>query len=87
MHKTLNEFIIIIFILAVLIGCKSNINKENYNQLKVGMKYKQVVELFGKPNMCDSTTMHKSCTWGNEKKYIYINFVDGKVALFLNNGL
>ena len=78
---------VMLLIAASLVGCKSRINQENYNQIELGMQYETVVDLLGEPDNCDSALMANNCTWGNEEKYINVKFVDGQVILFGSNGL
>ena len=88
MSRRLYGFLMaMLLIAACLVGCKSRINQENYNRLELGMQYEVVVDLLGEPDNCDSALMANSCTWGNEKKYINVKFVDGQVVLFGSNGL
>ncbi|MCF8026433.1 MAG: DUF3862 domain-containing protein [Desulfobacteraceae bacterium] len=78
---------VIIISAVVLAGCGNRINQENYNRLEVGMKYEQVVELLGEPDNCNSAMMANNCTWGSEKRYINVKFVDGQVVLFSSKGI
>lgn len=41
--------ILLIVLATLLIGC-SKLNKENYDKLKVGMGYEEVVAILGKPD-------------------------------------
>ncbi len=70
----------------LLVGC-SRLSRENYDKLRVGMEYKEVVAILGKPDTCSDTLVAKSCTWGNERKYITINFIGDKVILYLSKNL
>jgi hypothetical protein len=70
----------------ILAGC-SKVNRENYDKVKVGMEYSQVIALIGEPNKCDAALGMKNCVWGNETKNITINFVAEKVALPSMKGL
>jgi len=40
------------------------VNRENYDKVKVGMEYFQVIELIGEPDKCDAALGMKNCVWG-----------------------
>jgi hypothetical protein len=81
---------VVYVMLAVLIisvlGC-SKISKENYNKLKVGMAYEEVVNILGSPGSCSETLGTKSCVWGSEKRQIKVSFIASKAAAFSSRGL
>ena len=82
---------IVIFLFLTLamgpVGC-SKVNKENYDQLKVGMGYDQVVELIGKPDTCEESVLGtKRCVWTDSAKQIKINFVADKAMLMSSKNL
>ncbi len=72
------------FLLAV--GC-SKLTTENYDQLKVGMNYDEVVTILGKADECSGAIGIKNCTWGNDKKYVTVSFAGNKVIVFSGHGL
>lgn len=72
--------------LLLSIGC-SKVTKENYNRLKMGMDYGEVVEILGKANECKDVIAIKNCMWGDEKKTIKVSFAGEKVILFSAQGL
>lgn len=78
----------IILIAAVLIfaGC-SKLTKENYNKISTGMSYKKVVSILGSADSCDESIGITSCKWGDEKKYISIQFIAGKASIFSNKNI
>ncbi|HUL12571.1 MAG TPA: hypothetical protein VLU73_10415 [Methylococcaceae bacterium] len=86
--KISNRVLIVIIGLVCigLIGC-SKIDKENYDKLKVGMGYDEVVQLLGDPAQCESVVGVKSCTWGEPPKTITIRLIADKVVLFQSEGL
>ncbi len=85
--RLLTKFIAVVLLFSlVLVGC-SKMNQENYNKIKIGMDYQQVIEIIGNPDKCDAAFGTKSCIWGNEKKNISIKFVADKVALPTMKGL
>jgi hypothetical protein len=69
-----------------LAGC-SKVTQENYDKLKMGMDYAEVVQLLGEPEQCESLIAAKSCTWGKAPKTIAIQLVADKVILFQGQGL
>ncbi|MEN8260766.1 MAG: hypothetical protein ABFS02_09315 [Pseudomonadota bacterium] len=72
--------------LTALSGC-DKVNRENYDKLKMGMEYKEVITLLGEPQSCQSILTAKSCVWGKPPKTIDIKLIAGKVVLFSNEGL
>ena len=77
-------FLVIIVLISV--GC-SKLNKENYEKLKMGMAYSEVISILGKADKCDSTIGVKSCTWDSEAKQIKVKFIAEKVVFFSEEGL
>ena len=73
-------------LLVTVTGC-SKLTTENYDQLKIGMSYGQVVALLGKADECSGAIGIKNCRWGNDKKNIVVNFAGDKVILFAAQGL
>ena len=68
------------------IGC-SKLTVKNYEQLKTGMEYNEVVKILGQAEECSSVIGLKKCTWGDGKKYIKVNFAGDKVIMFSAEGL
>ncbi len=83
------RFGLAILILAIILGMTgcSKVNKQNYDQLKLGMGYPEVVALLGEPNQCDALVGFKSCVWGKGEKNITVRLVADKVILFESQGL
>jgi len=75
----------------MLAGCSSNgrssVSRENYNRLKMGMSYEEVITILGAGNTCDNAVGDRSCIWGDEKKNIGVQFVGGKVVFLTSKGL
>jgi hypothetical protein len=65
----------------------SKVTKENYDMLEIGMEYNKVTELLGDPKSCTESIGVKSCTWGNERKYIEMNFFGDKTVVFKSVGI
>ncbi len=76
--------------IALILGCLGACNKisqENYDQLKVGMKYPRVVELLGEPTSCETLLTAKQCTFGADPKTITVQLISDQVILFSSTGL
>jgi len=85
--KRPKKLIVMALLLSVILfGC-SKLNRENYDKIKVGMNYQQVVSIIGDPDKCDAIMGSKNCVWGNENKNITINFIGDKVFFLSMNGL
>ncbi|SMF97016.1 SmpA / OmlA family protein [Methylomagnum ishizawai] len=71
-----------------LAGCGSPVNQRNYDQLKMGMEFDQVVKLLGKPSECDAVMAIKNCRWGKPPAAtISVRFIADQVVLFKAQGL
>lgn len=72
-------------------GCSNNgrssVSKVNYNKLKMGMSYEEVITILGAGNSCDNAEGDRSCIWGDETKNIGVQFVGGRVAFITSKGL
>jgi hypothetical protein len=73
-------------LLLALLGC-SQITLENYGKITVGMPYDDVTQLLGKPDQCDDVMGVRNCKWGDDKRYVNVSFVAGKVLLFSSSNL
>jgi len=76
----MNWRILTIAILVLLAGC-SKVSKENYDKLKTGQDYDEVVNLLGKPDKCSDMLGATSCTWGSEERNIQVSFINKKLLL------
>ena len=72
--------------LLLAVGC-NKLTTENYDRLKVGMDYDGVVAIIGEADECGGAIGIKNCTWGDDKKYVTVNFVGDKVIMFSGQGL
>ena len=78
---------ICIFSMPALTGC-SKVTKVNFDKIKIGMSYQDVVEILGKPDTCEKTVLKtKSCMWGSSDKQIKIKFVVDIVAWRSSKGI
>lgn len=51
------------------------------------MDYEEVIKIFGETDDCSGALGIKSCKWGNDEKYVKVNFAAGKVVMFSSYGL
>jgi len=86
MRTFIKQIALALLISFVLFGC-SKVNRENYDKIKVGMEYFQVIKLIGEPDKCDAALGMKNCVWGNETKNITIGFIAEKVVMPTMTGL
>jgi len=70
----------------ILLGC-SKITQENYNKLKIGMDYNEVLEILGKPDQCESVLNIKNCIWKESSKSITIKIIADKVVFLSSHGI
>ena len=64
------------------------VNKENYDKIKIGMSYEEVLGILGKPDTCqDPVLKTRSCIWGSSDKQIKIKFVVDTVAWRSSKGI
>lgn len=73
--------------LCLLLAACNKINAENFAKLKSGMLRSEVDTLLGAPTECKGALGVTSCTWGDDKSYISIQFAGDKVVLFSGEGL
>jgi hypothetical protein len=78
--------VLLIAFAALLVGC-NKLSKANYDKLKVGMGYDEVVAIFGRPDSCSVTYVAKGCKWGDEGKNVTIGFIDDKVILYKSTNI
>jgi len=72
---------------CVLLAACSKINQDNYSKLKAGMPKSDVESLLGSPTECSGAIGLTSCTWGDEKTFISVQFAGDKVMMFSGQGL
>lgn len=72
--------------MLILLGC-SKINQENYDKLKVGMDYDEVLKILGKPDNCESILNMKNCIWEESSKSITIKIAANKVVFISSYGI
>ncbi len=72
---------------ALLLAACNKITQENFAQLEAGMPRAQVEQLLGKPSECAGALGMTSCTWGDDKRFISVQFAGDKVLMFSGKGL
>ncbi len=78
-----------IFVLCTLLtlAACSKVNQENYAKISAGMSKIEVEKLLGSPADCSGAVGLSSCTWGDEKSFISVQFAGDKVVIFSGSGL
>ncbi len=71
---------------VLLVAC-SKVNQENYSKLEAGMAKSDVESLLGSPAECSGAAGLTSCSWGDEKASISVQFAGEKVMMFSGSGL
>jgi uncharacterized protein YceK len=72
--------------LLLLAGC-SKVTKANYDKIKTGMQYDEVVRLIGEPTDCSEAIGLSSCTWKSGDAEVTVNFIANKVTISSASGL
>ena len=72
----------ILCLAALLLAACSKVTIDNYNRLKTGQSYDEIVAILGQPTRCDEVIGVRQCVWGDEQRSIKIGFV-GNAALTL----
>lgn len=70
----------------LLLAC-SKVNQQNYAKLKAGMPRAEVESLLGAPTECSGALGISSCTWGDDKSFISVQYAGDKVLMFSGKGL
>jgi hypothetical protein len=72
---------------ALTLAACSKVNQENYSRLSAGMTKAEVETLLGGSGECSGAVGLASCTWGDEKSSISVQFAADKVVMFSASGL
>lgn len=72
---------------CLLLAACNKVNQENFSKLKTGMSKTEVEQLLGAPRECAGALGFTSCTWGDEKTFISIQFAQDQVLMFSGSGL
>ena len=79
--------VICVSLIPVIVGC-SKVNQENFDKIKIGMTYEEVVAILGKQQTCEEIIMKtKDCMWGSSSKQVNIKFVGDTVVWKSAKGL
>lgn len=62
-------------------GCAERLSLANYEKLKVGQPYAEVVEILGEPTRCDELLGVRTCDWGTPERGVNVRFVASQVLL------
>lgn len=73
--------------LLLLLSACSKVTEANYAKLTASMDKAEVQALLGAPTECSGALGISSCTWGDEKTSISVQFAADKVLLFSGQGL
>ena len=72
---------------CLLLTACNKLSQDNYAQLKPGMSKTEVEGLLGKPTECAGALGMSSCTWGDEQRFISVQYAGDQVLLFSGKGL
>lgn len=70
----------------ILAGC-NKLTMENYSKIKTGMSRGEVEQLVGTPEQCSGALAMNSCTWGDEQRFVSVQYAADKVVLYTEQGL
>ena len=79
-------FFSMVMIAAMLLAGCGKVTSENYDKIKTGMAYEEVVKILGDADKCESGFGAKNCQWGSDAKNIKINFLADKVIVYSKEG-
>ena len=85
--STIKVLLTVMIFVSLSISACSKITQENYEKIKLGMAYEEVVDILGKAQECSSSIGMTNCKWERNGKYIKIQFIADKVVLFSAKGL
>ncbi|MNF74204.1 hypothetical protein D3C84_562310 [compost metagenome] len=72
---------------CLLLAACNKVNQENFSKLKTGMSKTEVEQMLGAPRECAGALGFTSCTWGDDKTFISIQFAQEQVLMFSGSGL
>lgn len=72
---------------CVLLAACSKVTQENYSKISTGMPKAQIEQLLGSPTECSGALGMSSCTWGDQKSFISVQYAGDKVLIFSGQGL
>ena len=68
--------------LGMVVSACTKLTVENYDRLRIGMRFEEVRQLLGQPTRCNDLLTVRSCTWGDDARYIQVSFVADQVVVF-----
>ncbi|ANQ85393.1 hypothetical protein dqs_2362 [Azoarcus olearius] len=80
------RFALLLLAALPLAGC-NKLTPENYDKLRMGMHYAEVKSILGEPTRCSDLLAVKACTWGDDTRYINVNFVADQAVLLNSSNL
>ena len=80
------RWMVAVIIVLIVAGC-SKLTMKNYNKLKAGMNYNEVVNTIGSPDKCSDMLGMRNCVWGDEKRSVTITFAGDRVLFFSANNI
>jgi len=86
LHRKFLRLVLLVVLATLPLGC-SKLTRKNYEKLKGGMEYEEVVKILGKPDECTEALFAKNCTWGSERKNITVSFIGGKIMLYASKNI
>jgi len=78
--------LVVMLTMLLIAGC-GKLTMENYNKLKMGMSYDEVVKIIGSPDKCSEAMGMRNCQWSDEKKSINVTFAGDKALVFTCDGI
>jgi hypothetical protein len=83
---TIATVLVALLMFSTVVSC-GKVTKENYDKLKVGMEYSQVVNILGDPKECNAVLNAKNCNWVDGSKSINVRIIADKVVFVSSKGL
>lgn len=80
------RYLLIAALVLLFSGC-NKVTKENYDKIKSGMTYDEVVKVLGKPEGCSETLGISNCEWKDDEAMISITFISNQVTIAVAEGL
>ncbi len=87
---TLRRIAVVLVLMMVVAACAkpaSKVTWENYDKLKMGMSFDEVVEILGPPQQEKPFAGIRQCTWVDGDKHIHVKFIFGRALYFSNRNL
>jgi len=72
---------------TLMLAACTRVTADNYAKIKIGMSFDEVKAVLGGPDRCSDVLGAKSCIWGDESRFIRVNFIGEKVVIFTAENL